>query len=114
MIPNNDDMLIFNELDYICVECKTVMTGHEIGFQKMPSNFNIEGLDSESEIPKCSHCGTLAFFGMKEFNGMRKLTRKQIRKDRMRAFVEVLNCWYVNQHLLDPKHACYLFLIVER
>jgi hypothetical protein len=45
---------------------------------------------------------------------MRKLTMKQIRKDRMRAFVEVLNCWYVNQHLLDPKHACYLSLIVER
>ncbi len=45
---------------------------------------------------------------------MRKLTRKQIRKDRMRALTEVLNCWYANPHLLDAKYACYLSLFVER
>lgn len=45
---------------------------------------------------------------------MKKLTMKQIRKIKMKAFVYVLNCWYANPNLLTPKHACRLSLMVER
>ena len=58
--------------------------------------------------------GILEFLHNLQGDNMRKLTMKQVRKNRMKAFVDVLNCWYVNQHLLDPKYACYLSLIVER
>ena len=66
MMPNNDDLLIVKNIDYICAECKKIISGYEICYQKMPKDFNIEGLSKESEIPKCPHCGTLAFFGMAE------------------------------------------------
>lgn len=69
LIPNDDNLLIINELDYLCSECKKVISSHEMKYQKMPSNFNIAGLSAESDIPKCPYCGTLAFFGMPEKKG---------------------------------------------
>lgn len=35
----------------------------------MPKNFTIAGLSAESDIPKCPHCGKLAFFGISEAKG---------------------------------------------
>jgi len=69
MIPNNDDLLIIKELDYICSECKKIISGFEVEFQMMPTSLNVTGLESKSEIPKCPHCGTLHFFGLKEVKG---------------------------------------------
>jgi DNA-directed RNA polymerase subunit RPC12/RpoP len=69
MMPSNDNLLIVKELDYICAECRKVINGHEMQYQKMPNNFTIGGLSAESEIPKCPYCGTLAFFGMQEAKG---------------------------------------------
>jgi NAD-dependent SIR2 family protein deacetylase len=69
MMPSNDNLLIVKELNYVCEECKKVITGHEMQYQKMPKSFNVAGLSAESEIPKCPHCGNLAFFGMQEAKG---------------------------------------------
>ena len=69
MMASNDNLLIVKELNYVCAECKKVITGHEMQYQKMPKNFTIAGLSAESEIPKCPYCRTLAFFGMTEAKG---------------------------------------------
>ena len=53
----------------VCEKCKKVISGHEVEYQKMSKNFTIAGLSAESEIPKCPHCGNLAFFGMQEAKG---------------------------------------------
>ena len=69
MMPSDDNLLIIKEINYVCTECKKVISGHEMEYQKMPKNFNIGGLSAESDIPKCPYCGTLAFFGMREAKG---------------------------------------------
>lgn len=59
-------LVIVKELDYICQNCKMIISGHEINYEKMPSNIVVHGLSQDSEIPKCPHCGTLAILGMEE------------------------------------------------
>lgn len=59
-------LLIVKGLDYICHKCKMIMSGHEINYEKLPSNIAVHGLSPDSEIPKCPHCGTLAVLGMEE------------------------------------------------
>lgn len=69
LTPNDDNLLIIKELIYVCAECKKTILGHEMDYQKMPKNFTIAGLSAESDIPKCPHCGKIAFFGMSEAKG---------------------------------------------
>ena len=84
MMPSNDNLLIIKELDYVCPTCKSIISGYEIKFEKMPNNFIVvglsagseipnnfivAGLSAGSEIPKCPLCGDLAFFGMREAKG---------------------------------------------
>jgi hypothetical protein len=43
-----------------------------------------------------------------------KITMKQVRKERQRAMVELLNCWYRFEEQQDPKFRCFLHLLAER
>jgi DNA-directed RNA polymerase subunit RPC12/RpoP len=50
---------------YKCSECKKIFQSNELQLEKMLDNMHIStpGVDVENGIPKCPHCGHLAFFG---------------------------------------------------
>lgn len=55
------------ECIYECMKCKNLFNSTELQLEKMPENMHIStpGVDVEDGIPKCPHCGYLAFFGFK-------------------------------------------------
>ena len=53
------------EVTYECKDCKKIFNSTELQLEPMPKNMSIStpGVDVENGIPKCPHCGYLAFFG---------------------------------------------------
>lgn len=54
---------------YECNGCKKSFQNNILEIEPVPDNMNFEGLNfedtDEKGIPKCPHCGYLAFFGFK-------------------------------------------------
>jgi len=59
-------LIVVKDLKYVCQNCKMIISGYEIKYEKLPLNIVVHGLSPESEIPKCPHCNTLAVLGMQE------------------------------------------------
>lgn len=51
---------------YKCFSCNKNFSGKEMLFEEMPSNFSVADLEDKQTIPKCPHCGAVAFFGFRE------------------------------------------------
>lgn len=51
------------EQTYECFECKHIFQGNIMECETLPDNMMIAGLAPNVKIPKCPHCGKLAFFG---------------------------------------------------
>lgn len=51
---------------YECFSCHKKFSGKEMLFEEMASNFSVAGLEEKQKLPKCPHCGAVAFFGFKE------------------------------------------------
>jgi len=50
-----------------CFNCNKTFRGSEMLFEdSLPDNMHIASLDKDQKIPKCPHCGTLAFFGFQK------------------------------------------------
>ena len=58
------------EETYECNDCKKQFQTSELKYEPMAYNMaiNTRGVDVEEEIPKCPHCGYLAFFGFKSID----------------------------------------------
>ncbi len=48
-----------------CSSCKKTFKRDQVKLENMPDNMHIAtpGVNVDSGIPKCPHCGYLAFFG---------------------------------------------------
>ena len=55
------------EVTYECEDCKKIFNSSELQLEPMLDNMEIctPGVNIEKGIPKCPHCGRLAFFGFK-------------------------------------------------
>lgn len=44
----------------------------------------------------------------------KKLTMKQVRKERQKALTAMLNFWYRHEQFTTPKFLCFLHMIADR
>ena len=58
-----EDKLEGGQKTFKCGECGKEFQSSEMQSEVLPDNFNIAGLGPNQKIPKCPHCGDLAFFG---------------------------------------------------
>lgn len=66
IFPSQEGLEVKEDVTYECPSCHKTFPSEDVQTEKLPSNFIIVPLSSGSEIPKCPHCGKLAFFGLKE------------------------------------------------
>ncbi len=52
-----------------CRGCKQTLSSEEIQFEQMPNNLCIDGIETGEKLPKCPHCGDIAFFGFIDIEG---------------------------------------------
>jgi len=63
LFPEQSDLDIKDGDSFRCFNCEREFPSEEVQTEKMTKNFHVCGLKDESEIPKCPHCGAVAFFG---------------------------------------------------
>ena len=71
LFPEQSDLVIEDGVSFRCFKCNQQFSSEKVQTEKMTKNFHVAGLKDESEIPKCPHCGAVAFFGFErvEKNG---------------------------------------------
>jgi len=52
-----------NDERYQCRSCKKTFLSEETQTEQLPNNFHVAGLEDGQQLPKCPHCGYIAFFG---------------------------------------------------
>ena len=66
IFPTQEGLEVKEDTIYECIICHKTFPSKDVKYKKMPSSFNVVPLESESEIPQCPLCDSLAFFGFRE------------------------------------------------